>query len=174
MRSASYRANLLTRALRPVNAQHRTIGSTVSVYGSVARHRDFSTGSQFHFRLVGDWIDGFHIGSGSHPHIAGFDVDERCGVASDNGFDIRFDGGVAGFADCGSRDIAGFRTFGNHGAAIMLGHVETGGCGRDSSVHILVFRIESCCLAVLQRSDPHGAVVKLHMPLRHRTDNERA
>ena len=174
MRSASYRANLLTRALRPVNAQHRTIGSAVSVYGSVVRHRDFSTGSQFHFRLVGDWIDGFHIGSGSHPHIAGFDVDERCGVASDNGFDIRFDGGVAGFADCGSRDIAGFRTFGNHGAAIMLGHVETGGCGRDSSVHILVFRIESCCLAVLQRSDPHGAVVKLHMPLRHRTDDERA
>ena len=120
---------LLVRALRPVEAQHRTIGSTVSVYGSVVCHRDFSTGSQLHVRLVGGWIDGFHIGSGSHPHIAGFDIDERCGVASDNGFDIRFDGGVAGFADGGSRDAAGFRTFGNHGAAIMLGHVETGGRG---------------------------------------------
>ena len=120
---------LLVRALRPVEAQHRTIGSTVSVYGSVVCQRDFSTGSQLHVRLVGGWIDGFHIGSGSHPHIAGFDIDERCGVASDNGFDIRFDGGVAGFADGGSRDVAGFRTFGNHGAAIMLGHVETGGRG---------------------------------------------
>lgn len=174
VRGAFDRADLLTRALRPFDAQHRAIGSSVSVYGSVVRHRDFSTGSQFHVRLVGDWIDGFHIGSGSHPHIAGFDVDERCGITSDNGFDIRFDGGVAGFANGGSRDIAGFGAFGNHGAAIMLGHVETGSCGRDSGVHILVLRIESCGFAVLQRRDPHGAVVKLHMPLRHRTDDERA
>ena len=93
------------------------------------RHRDLSAGSQFHVRLVGGGVDGFHIGSGSHPHIAGFGVDERCGIASDNGFDIRFDGGVAGFANGGSRDIAGFGAFGDHCVAIMLCHVETGGCG---------------------------------------------
>ena len=129
MRCASYRADLLARALRPFDAQHRTIGSAVSVYGSVMRHRDLSAGSQFHFRLVGGGVDGFHIGSGSHPHIAGFGVDESRGIASDNGFDIRFDGGVAGFANGGSRDIAGFGAFGDHGVAIMLCHVETGGCG---------------------------------------------
>ena len=129
MRCASYRANLLARVLRPFDAQHRAIGSSVCVYGSVMRHRDFSAGSQFHVRLVGGGVDGFHIGSGSHPHIAGFGVDERCGIASDNGFDIRFDGGVAGFANGGSRDIAGFGAFGDHCVAIMLCHVETGGCG---------------------------------------------
>ena len=54
----------------------------------------------------------------------------------------------------------------------MLGHVEPGRSGGDARVGVPVAHVETGGLAVLERSDPHGAIVELHVTLRHRTDDD--
>ena len=117
IRGALDRRILAGRSLRSVDTEHRAVGRAVAVDDTVMRHRDTATRPQLHLRRIGGRIHGFHIIGGPDPHIARLDVDERRGVASDDGPRIRFDGGVAVFADGGGLDAAGLRTFGDHGGA---------------------------------------------------------
>ena len=172
IRGALDRRILAGRFLRSVDTEHRAVGRAIAVDDTVMRHRDTATRPQLHLRRIGGRIHGFHIIGGPDPHIARLDVDERRGVASDDGPHIRFDGGVAAFADGGGLDVAGLRTFGDHGGAIMLGHVEPGRSGGDARIGVPVAHVETGGLAVLERSDPHGAIVELHVTLRHRTDDD--
>ena len=150
IRGALDRRILAGCSLRSVDTEHRAVGRAVAVDDTVMRHRDTVTRPQLHLRRIGGRIHGFHIIGGPDPHIARLDVDERRGVASDDGPHIRFDGGVAVFADGGGLDVAGLRTFGDHGGAIMLGHVEPGRSGGDARVGVPVAHVETGGLAVFE------------------------
>ncbi len=171
IRGALDRRILAGCSLRSVDTEHRAVGRAIAVDDTVMRHRDTPTRPQLHlrrYRWSDSWISHHLLTRPTHCPSC---VDERRGVASD-------DGPISDLMVVLPLSLT-------VEASMLLAFVPSEitvepSCWATSNRAAVEatpasasrFRIETGGLAVFERSDPHGAIVELHVTLRHRTDDD--